>query len=367
MVPLTSGRLVTDWYALIHGIEIMGDMMSDRTDHEQSILDHTTLVSVIQQTYQLQHIDIYPLQNNTGKYIYCVEQKNDQRWILRLSLKHDQLQTLANVLFFLEQQHYPAERILPTHEQTTIGKAGDWSLLLTTFVAGPKLHDDPEAFQLLGSLVGHLHSLRIEQTTGFSLPRAGMLPARELAFAQRQLRAIEGLVPAQHRARYAMLMQAVTTINHCTDLPVVLLHNDCHPGNALLTPAEQGILIDWEGAGLGPAIIDVGFLLSNCDATFPWAPLPPAPYCNIRQATRLEAAIKGYCQYHQLTSRELDYLPDALQFRALVFGACRFAAAITNHENADELRWWWARYTTATEIADKARAHFIYYSSHLTQ
>jgi Ser/Thr protein kinase RdoA (MazF antagonist) len=115
-------------------------------------------------------------------------------------------------------------------------------------------------------------------------------------------------------------------------------------------------LLDWEGAGMGPAIIDVGFLLVNCDGKAPWDPLSIGSFHPDKGL--LQAVIEGYCQYHQLTTDELDYLLDAIRFRSLVFGACGFASAIAQQKSADFSQWWWKRYCAAEEIADQARAYF---------
>jgi len=50
-------------------------------------------------------------------------------------------------------------------------------------------------------------------------------------------------------------------------------------------------------------------------------------------------------------------LPDAIRFRAIVYGACSFAASIARDGKEDEDLWWW-RYNAADEITERARKQF---------
>ena len=136
---------------------------------------------------------------------------------------------------------------------------------------------------------------------------------------------------------------------------MAIIHNDCHLDNALQTPAGEVVLIDWEGGGRGPAIVDLGFLLISSDfaSSGPRA-LHPDP-------GRIKAVIDGYCLYRVPTDQELDRLVDALRFRALVYGGCRFAATIAAGAPVDHLDSCWARYDAAEAIAARAWEQFELY------
>ena len=155
---------------------------------------------------------------------------------------------------------------------------------------------------------------------------------------------------------YEWLKKALLSIDSGMHLPTTLIHNDCHPANALVTAPGHVILFDWEGAGMGPALLDVGFLLVNCDGKVPWEPLSVGSFHPDEELLR--AVIEGYGQHHQLTTDELDYLQDAIRFRSLVFGTCSFASAIAQQKSAEFSQWWWKRYCAAEEIADRARTFF---------
>lgn len=322
----------------------------------QSLLEAPFLVECIREWYHAQVVSLHRLPSDSGKSIYQVKLANGTLWILRVveGPSKTSLVKLAHLLLFFEQQNYPAERIVFTVEQATTVTVDGWHLMMTTFLVGAPLSYTPATFSLLGAIVGRLHALKPSLT--YAPPQARMLPSGEFAFAQQQLDAIASRLPRSYIAQYELLEQALVSIDRGTHLPTTLIHTDCHPANALVTAPGHITLLDWEEAGMGPAIQDVGFLLVNCDGKAPWDPLSTGSFPTHKEL--LQAAIEGYCHYHQLSTDELDYLPDAMRFRSLVYGACSFASAIAHQKSAAFSEWWWKRYCAAELIADQARTYF---------
>ncbi|GAC1343015.1 MAG: hypothetical protein NVSMB27_02500 [Ktedonobacteraceae bacterium] len=319
------------------------------------------LTKLVKYLYGAQEVMLRRLSSATGKHIYFVEQANGQKWVLRAySSANDDKDgsSLAAILLFLEEQQYPAERVVRAKNGDIVSMYDDWRLLITTFVEGVVTDYSPPNLRLLGAMLGRLHALRPLSPTAeaWTLPLAEMLPAPELAYALTQLTGVEKLLHKSLKARYDTLVAALHRIDCCEDLPSVIIHNDCHPGNTILTPGGQVLFIDWEGAGWGPEVIDVGFLLVSCNTAAPWMGEPFIP-----DMRRIPAIVDGYCQHHLLTPTELDRLPDAIRFRTIVYGACSFAADILKYGKEEETPWWWARYSAAEEIADRARERFELY------
>jgi Ser/Thr protein kinase RdoA (MazF antagonist) len=311
------------------------------------------LTDLVIRYYGTQAVSLQPLDSESGKRMYRVERSREQPWVLRAypPESEDNIQALVTVLAFLEQHEYPAERLVRAEDGSFIVTHDGWRLLVTTFVEGSTVDYAPPTLRLLGATLGRLHALRSITTTPAALPLAQMRPVNEISWALSQITGVKAQVPKHLYARYDTLVAALHSIRLGEELPRVVIHNDCHPGNAVRTTAEQVVLIDWEGAGLGPAVLDVGFLLSSCETESPWTPpLPPDP-------ARVAAVVDGYYQYHTLTPAELEYLPDAIRFRAIVYGACSFAASIAMDGKEDEDLWWW-RYNAADEITERARKEF---------
>ena len=316
------------------------------------------LTELILQRYDVLPVSLHRFPSDSGKHIYQVRLANGMNRVIRIAKGSGttSLFDIVHLLTFFERHNYPAERVILTKDHIAISLADNWHFLMTTFLVGTPLAYAPTTLSLLGKVVGQLHALK--NLLPYSLPQSPMLPTGELAFAQKQLATIASLVPKQFFKEYELLETALLSFNRGTNLPTTLIHGDCHPANALLTAPEQVTLFDWEEAGIGSASLDVGFLLANCDGKAPWDTLSPAPFS---LDASIQAVIEGYSQHYKLTVEELNYLPDAIRFRSLVFGACSFAASIAQDKNAAFSQWWWHRYQAAEEIADKAKYYFEQY------
>ena len=153
-----------------------------------------------------------------------------------------------------------------------------------------------------------------------------MLPEPELAWASECLLRCAGHVSSALEAEYQFLAEEVQQFDCRPQLPPSLIHNDCNFGNVILTSVGKVALIDWEGAGLGPALLDIGFVLSAC-------------FDKANQHLNTDALcafIKGYCRSRRLTDGELDSLGDAVRYGATY---------------AD----WQAQYQASSEIAETAQ------------
>jgi Ser/Thr protein kinase RdoA (MazF antagonist) len=313
------------------------------------------LAAMLEQQYADRKIHLRTLHQTDDKAVYRVKRANGDPWVLRrypverAALAHAQ----ALVLQFLEAHGYPAERLIPTRDGASVCATADTVLLMTTFIAGCPLAYDPPTLYRLGENLGWLHQLAAPGAgqMGAMFPAAAMRPAPELAYARGELAAVANQLLPDQQERYATLLQAIDRLDRCETQPAALIHNDYHPGNAVDTGADI-TLIDWEGAGAGPAILDVGFLLASCDTESPWTPrLAPGP-------ARVAAIVDGYCRRHQLSDLDLASLADAIRFRALVYGACSFAEAVRCGARVSFDEWWWRRYQAADAIAERAAHHF---------
>jgi Ser/Thr protein kinase RdoA (MazF antagonist) len=103
-------------------------------------------------------------------------------------------------------------------------------------------------------------------------------------------------------------------------LPVCIVHGDCWPLNAVLTPDRAIVLIDWDGAGYGPPLLDLGKLLL-------------AAHYDLSRPLEVEAnpawvaaMLEGYAERRPLGAAERALLPAAVPFW-LAYSAAEYAEA----------------------------------------
>ncbi|HEX6292601.1 MAG TPA: phosphotransferase [Herpetosiphonaceae bacterium] len=319
--------------------------------------EDTTIVAMLREAlrsaYDVQPVALTRLIGTEGdKPVYLAMLPDATRWVVRVYMPantRSDIAATARVLIALEEADYPAERLVHTVDDAPFAARDGWRLLVTRFVAGMPVSRDLPTLTRLGALLGRLHAQFEAAPLLEALPISERSIAQEMSLALDDLASIAGRVPPQLQPLYAALLAAIDATQHWTDLPATLIHSDFHPGNVLALPDGTLTVIDWDGAGTCPAILDLGFLLGSCHPEHGDKP----------DAAQIDALIAGYGQHHRLTQPELDGLFDAIRFRPLTFLAAELpqmvAAPGWRSPNYD---WWFARYAASAETALLARAAF---------
>ncbi|HEY2508978.1 MAG TPA: phosphotransferase [Streptosporangiaceae bacterium] len=245
-------------------------------------------------------------------------------WIARVSpavRDVDAVRRDAELLGWLTNVGFPAERPPAPKPVSVLDGQG---MLVTEFARGPKLAADGRSFELLGRMLGKLHSTRPDNEPAALRPGGAWhhllpdgTPAQEGAAIRALLDDARHRVPADSAYRYDTLVDAVEAWDSCADLPHAVVHADFVPRNAIRGPDDGVTIIDWAGAGWGPRIVSLGCLL--------WAAGPGA---------NLVAAITGYRQSVTLESAEIDRLDAAMRLRPLVLSCWTFATGRGSLQNA---------------------------------
>jgi Ser/Thr protein kinase RdoA (MazF antagonist) len=349
----------------------------DSAQNTHAISDPSDLAALarwIERHYATTQVVLQPLALS-DKRIYQVQHAGSQAWVARLYPANPWpgngavITRLTAVLDFLDKHHYPAERIVFTADGSTSIRFGGWLVLMTTYVGRslqawqPELASSahvgehergvtPAHLFAVGAALGRLH--RLPLVAERPLPPAGMLPQRELTWAASQLAEVADRVPPACQPQYEALVTAVQKVRHWEDLPLALIHNDPNLGNVVINASGDVALVDWEAAGLGPAVLDVGILLRTCYSQSEGG---------VNEAA-VQATVAGYCQHRQLTQAELDRLPDAVRFMTLVLLAAAFPDRVTGTLGAQDLLYgstyaaWQAHYAASDQIAAVARREF---------
>ncbi len=115
----------------------------------------------------------------------------------------------------------------------------------------------------------------------------------ERMYGRRGVDDADARVPDSQRPLYATLRAALSQAETCDGLPQALIHPDFVPANAIASRAAGTVLIDWTGAGRGPRLWSLAFLL--------WAAGCEGLRC-------VDAVVAAYRRHVEPTSAELERL-----------------------------------------------------------
>jgi len=245
-----------------------------------------------------------------------LELADGRRWVARIFAAERPLATTeaeAALLTRLEQAGFPAERCA---DQRPVSSCDGRPVLVTEFIDGPQAR----SFAWLGALLGGLHA-----RPGAGLPAGGGwhhvavgTPTDEITAVTELLDEAVANVRARELALLDRLRAAAERADDCHDLPHCLVHPDFVPANAI-QGERSPVIIDWAGAGRGPRLWSLGFLL--------WAAASQA---------RLQAVISRYTRRVNLEPEELDRLEGAIWGRPAMLDCWSFATGRTPLARAAE-------------------------------
>jgi Ser/Thr protein kinase RdoA (MazF antagonist) len=245
-----------------------------------------------------------------------LELADRRRWVARIFAAERPLATTeaeAALLRRLEQAGFPAERCA---DERPVSSFNGRPVLVTEFIDGARAG----SFAWLGALLSHLH-----MRPGAGLPAGGAwhhvavgTPADEITAVSELLDEAVSNVCARELALLDRLRGAAERADDCHDLPQCIVHPDFVPANAIR--GQHGpVIVDWAGAGRGPRLWSLGFLL--------WAAASPE---------RLEAVISRYTRRVHLEPEALDRLDGAIWGRPVMLGCWSFATGRTPLARAAE-------------------------------
>ena len=276
--------------------------------------------------------------------VFRVERRDGPDWVARVFAAQRPLpgvQEDAEILLALERAGFPAERCAhPDPVSEFLGQG----VLVTGFLEdhGPLGPGRPAA--ILGALLGrmHTHPATTLRPGGawHHLSFAGG-PREEIAAAADLLEEHLPRVRVRELALFDRLRDEVARTDDCHDLPHAFVHPDFVPANAISTADAKLAIVDWAGAGRGPRLWSLGFLL--------WA-------AGARDLRLVDLVVSRYRRSVELEPAELDRLQGAIRGRpvmletwAVCAGRRELASALDRIERASEL---------AASIAITARRAF---------
>jgi hypothetical protein len=248
-------------------------------------------------------IDISRL-DELDQEVVQVERNDGPSWVARRfppERSRADVEGDAAILRLLER--FPAERCA---HPDAVSELEGRQVLVTEFVAGQRAGPGRRTFATLAVLLGMMHerSWRLELRAGGGwhhvTPRGG--PAAEIAATAALLEAAQ---PARGRDRADRdaLRDELAQSDDGGGLPEALLHPDFVPANAIRTPEGRLVVVDWSGAGRGPRLWALAFLLYAAGA---------------RDLELVDDLVPRYCAHAALQPAELERLAAVMRVRPLV-------------------------------------------------
>ncbi len=276
--------------------------------------------------------------------VFRVDRRDGSRWVARAFTAERPLvnvQEDAGTLRALERAGFPAERCAdPEPVSEFLGQ----SVLVTGFLEdhGPLRPGRPAG--ILGALLGRLHmhpATKLRAGGAWHHLSAVGGPREEIAAAAQMLEDHLPLVGLRELGLFDRLRDEVERTDDCHDLPHAFVHPDFVPANAISTAEGKLAIVDWAGAGRGPRLWSIGFLL--------WA-------AGARDRRLIDVVVSRYRRSIELEPDELDRLEGAIRGRPVMLeawsvcaGRRGIAAAVEGIERVGPL---------ARSIATEARRAF---------
>jgi Ser/Thr protein kinase RdoA (MazF antagonist) len=269
--------------------------------------------------------------------VYRVQILSPQKrcWVARVfhhpANAYSAVQSLLVLLDYLKQQGYPSEELAvdPSVSALTQIKDSSECVLVTKWVAGQAPERNRNTFYRLGTLLGKLHSLPVPSDCispgggWHHLNLSGGVTA-EIESAISVIREVEAEssegdeIQQGHHGLITELRKLQVEFSPESQLPVALTHPDLTPSNVISHASpdsgdsapgsadEIWTIIDWAGAGIGPRIFSLGFLLAVATAR--------------GKMILVDAVLKGYRTFCSLEPLEIAHLVSAGYVRFLTMG-----------------------------------------------
>jgi Ser/Thr protein kinase RdoA (MazF antagonist) len=312
-----------------------------------------SLLDACETLYGLEGYSLRPLVGGVSDHTYVLEHPSADPFVLRVARSdRGDMPIHEQVLLYLEERGYPAPRVIRALDGYAAVQHDGAMIVLTTYIDGLIVESDansPASLHQMGAVIGRLHALT---PLPGDLPEADFMPENQVGWAEGRLAEVADRVPLQWQHRVDEMRERLASTPSLVGLPACLIHNDCHPGNAVRRADREITLIDWDGAGLGASVLDLGFLLIAADTHTPDVPATG------ESTERVNAIVDGYCRYRILDTAELDHLADAICYRVTFINAVTFARQVERGQLDQLSTSWWDGCTVADELTARVRGRF---------
>src|SRR5947209_4551908 len=189
-----------------------------------------SLLDACQTLYGLEGYALRALTGGLSDHTYVLEHPGAETFVLRVA-RDDDMPINEEVLLYLEEQDFPAPRIIRALDGSPVVQHDGARLVLTTYVEGLLVEsgaNSPASLHRLGAVIGRLHAL---SPLPAHLPGADFMPGNQVGWIEKRLTAVAERVPPEWKFRIDEMRAFLASTPSLTELPACLIHNDTHPGN----------------------------------------------------------------------------------------------------------------------------------------
>lgn len=231
-------------------------------------------------------------------------QMDDEVRLLKISNDKNatQLQSEHTIVNWLHDKGFPLV-VAPyqTINQSTVYTFGDYTGALFPYIENEPYQKNTENLKKLGAALASLHMVSINEK---NLENQGIRSHKSVGYGIKQiLNYIEkSQCPKDFKAAFEKIYpdQAAMKLVDL-DLPGGIIHGDFYFDNALFVNNQLMAMLDFEQAGIGRFILDLGIAISGS-----------AAIDNVLQNDFINAYIKGYESIRKLTTKESELIHDAI-------------------------------------------------------
>lgn len=231
-----------------------------------------------------------------GRMVFRVDTK-DRSFTLKVyapSRKKEIVEKDIYLLRLLEKRAFPACALRNTANGDGYGTINGSYAYVYDWIEGRNPESTPDTFEKLGDMTGRLHT--ISEPYPY---KSDFKPANEIQ---------KLLTTAQAKGIDQKYVDLLASIRDLSKLPQGMIHTDIGPHNSLERPNGEVVVIDWEDAGLGPMVIDIGWELEQCLSDE-----------SVFEVEKAKAFLSGYQEHRMLAVEEKSHAYDVALFFAFLY------------------------------------------------
>lgn len=182
-----------------------------------------------------------------------------------------------------------------------------YHVLITTFIDGRRPRKREQIFPKLGDLLGRLHTQCHSQK-------------EELDAALSLLEDAKSCVPKSEPHLYEELRNKLSEADDFSGLPQCFIHPDLVTSNSIISAVDNSVqIVDWSGAGTGPGVASLGYLL--------WT-------AGQKSSTQMRTVAAAYATRISLEEGEIMRLKSAMISKPLILRSWEFSTARVSLEDS---------------------------------